>query len=383
MKQTIRSLILLLVLNLALAAATADPSPATSGLPERVPVIVMTHPTRFQVMNIVEMYEKDIIPLPSLILLGIYHEDELLNKEDARGYQDAFDYVRQNRISWVRFRKITGRVEAGDLFRENLWTPQFREIFAAASGILFTGGMDIPPALYSRGTGLLSEPTTPARSQYEISFLFHLLGGERNPAFTPFLDQRRDFPILAICLGLQSLNVACGGTLVQDIPTEVYGRKTVEEVLAAGADQVHSGVYLEKLYPNDDELIYPFHRIRLKKESVFVRKMGFSDHDLPSVATAHHQAIGKLGAGVSVSATSLDGRIVEAAEHTRFANVLGIQFHPERHTLYRKGFFQREKTGSPLTFNPLAFLKTHPPAFAFHLAIWKWFSDLVVAQERK
>lgn len=381
MKQVIRSLILLLVLNLSLAAATADPSPATSGLPERVPVIVMTHPTRFQVMNIVEMYEKDIIPLPALVLLGIYHEDELLNEEEARGYQDAFAYVRQNRISWVRFRKITGRVDAGDLFRENLWTPQFREIFAAADGIIFTGGMDIPPALYGKGTSLLTEPTTPARSQYEISFLFHLLGGERNPAFTPFLDQRRDFPILAICLGLQSLNVACGGTLVQDIPTELYGRKTVEEVLAAGADQVHSGVYLEKLYPNDDELTYPFHRIRLKKESVFVRKLGFSDHDLPSVATAHHQAIGKLGAGLSATATSLDGKIVEAAEHSRFANVLGIQFHPERHTLYRKGFLQREKTGAPLTFNPLDFLKAHPPALAFHLAIWRWFSKQVSSQK--
>lgn len=381
MKQIIRTLILLLVLNMSLAAAPADPSPASSGLPERVPVIVMTHPTRFQVMNIVEMYEKDILPLPRLTLLGIYHEDELLNLEEARAYQDAFDYVRQNRISWVHFRKITGRVETKDLFGENLWTPQFREIFAAASGILFTGGMDIPPAIYSRGTDLLSEPTTPARSRYEISLLFHLLGGERNPAFTPFLDRRRDFPVLAICLGLQSLNVACGGTLVQDIPTEVYGRRTVEEVLAAGSDQVHSGVYLEKLYPNDDELAYPFHRIRLKKESIFVRKLGFSVHDLPSVATAHHQAIGKMGAGLSATATSLDGKIVEAAEHARFSNVLGIQFHPERHTLYRKDFFQRAKTGAPLTFNPLAFLKANPPTYAFHLAIWKWFADQVNAQE--
>jgi putative glutamine amidotransferase len=375
MKQAIRSLLLLLVLNLALIGAAA------AGLPAGVPVIVMTHPTRFQVMNIVEMYEKDIIPLPALVLLGIYHEDELLNQEEARGYQDAFAYVRQNHISWVRFRKITGRVAAGDLFRANLWTPQFREIFAAASGIIFTGGMDIPPELYGKETSLLTEPTTPARHGYEVSFLFHLLGGERNPAFVPFLDQRRDFPILAICLGLQSLNVACGGTLVQDIPTEIYGRKTVEEVLAAGADQVHSGVYLEKLYPNDDELAYPFHRIRLKKESVFVRKLGFSDRDLPSVATAHHQAIGALGEGLRATATSLDGKIVEAAEHARFASVLGIQFHPERHTLYRKDFFQREKTGAPLTFNPLAFLKAHPPSFAFHLAIWRWFSEQVLAQK--
>ena len=283
----------------------------------------------------------------------------------------------------MRFRKFTGRVEVKDLFRENLWTPQFREIFATASGIIFTGGMDIPPALYGQGISLLTEPTTPARSRFEISFLFHLLGGGQNPAFTPFLAARGDFPVLAICLGAQSLNVATGGTLIQDIPSEVYGQKTVEEVLAAGPDRVHSGVYLEKLYPNDSELTYAFHRLRLGGDSVFVRRMGMAGGDRPYVATAHHQAIAKLGAGLRVTATSLDGKIVEAVEHDLFANVLGIQFHPERHTLYRKGFFQRQKTGAPLDFNPLDFLQAHPPSYSFHLAIWKWFAEQVKAQNNK
>jgi putative glutamine amidotransferase len=174
--------------------------------------------------------------------------------------------------------------------------------------------------------------------------------------------------------------VASGGSLIQDIPTEVYGQRTVEEILASAPDQIHSAVYLEKLYPNDPELMMTFHRIRLGKGSVFVRKLGFSSGDHPFVATAHHQAIGKLGANLRVTATSQDEKIVEAVEHTLFANVLGIQFHPERHTLYRKGFFQREKTGTPLTFNPLAFLKANPPTYAFHLAIWKWFSEMVLAQ---
>jgi putative glutamine amidotransferase len=376
MKKFLRSLVFLLLVNFALAAADGDPD-----FPPGVPVMVMTHPTLFQVRNIMEMYEKDVIPLKSLVLLGIYHEDEFANAEEARAYQDAFAFVQENKLSWVHFRKITGSVELKDLFKENLWTSQFREIFAVASGIIFTGGMDIPPAVYGQGTGLLTEPTTPARHLYEISFLFHLLGGKQNPGFTPFLAARGDFPILAICLGLQSLNVACGGTLVQDIPSEVYGRNTVEEVLAAGPDQVHSGVYLEKLYPNDAELRYAFHRIRLGRESVFVRRMGMAGGDLPYVATAHHQAIAGLGAGLRVTATSLDGKIVEAVEHGRFANVLGIQFHPERHTLYRKGFFQREKTGMPLSFNPLDFLKSNPPTYTFHLAIWKWFAGQVSSQK--
>ena len=56
----------------------------------------MTHPTLFQVKNIVEMFEKDIIPLKALVLLGIYHEDELANDEEAQAYQEAFDYVQKN-----------------------------------------------------------------------------------------------------------------------------------------------------------------------------------------------------------------------------------------------------------------------------------------------
>jgi putative glutamine amidotransferase len=376
MKKAMYVLVLLLLLAFSLAAAE------TEGIPQGVPVIVMTHPTLFQVKNIVEMYEKDIIPLKTMVLLGVYHEDELANEEEAQVYREAFAYVQQNRITWVQFRKITGRVEAGDLFRENLWTRQFKEIFAMASGIIFTGGMDIPPSLYDQGISLFSEPTTPVRSFYEISFLFHLLGGGQNRDFTPLLADRMGFPILAICLGAQSLNVAAGGNLIQDIPTEVYGQKTVEEVLSVGPDQVHSNVYQEKLYPNDAELKYAFHRIHLENDSIFVRIMGFSSSDQPFVATAHHQAVGKLGANLHVTATSKDGKIVETIEHILFPNVLGIQFHPERHPLFRKGFWQHEKTGAALDFNPLTFLKSNPPTYAFHLAIWKWFGEQVASQAK-
>ncbi|HSQ35263.1 MAG TPA: gamma-glutamyl-gamma-aminobutyrate hydrolase family protein [Candidatus Binatia bacterium] len=375
MKKTQRILVFLILLHVALSASETAP------VPTGVPVIVLTHPTLFQVKNIVELYERDVLPVKKMVLLGIYHEDELLNEGEAEAYQKAFDYVRRERLDWVHFRKLTGRVAVGDLFGENIWTAQFREIFAAASGLIFTGGMDIPAAIYGQGTSLMSEPTTPARHLYEISFLFHLLGGSRDPGFIPFLEARREFPVLAICLGMQSLNVATGGSLVQDIPTKVYGQWTVEEVLASPPDQVHSGVYLEKLYPNDPDLAYPLHRIRLEQNSVFVIKMGFSLQDRPFVVTAHHQAVGKLGAHLSVTATSLDGKVVEALEHDRFANVLGIQFHPERHTLYRKGLWQRRKTGAPLDFNPLSFLRDNPPSLEFHRAIWKWFAEQVLAQK--
>lgn len=375
MKKINQLLVLLLLLNFVLAASEKEPS-----FPPGIPVIVMTHPTLFQVMNIVEMYEKDIIPLKSLVLLGIYHEDELANEEEKQAYEDSFTYVQQNRITWVQFRKITGHVEIKDLFRENLWTAQFKEIFAKASGILFTGGMDIPPAVYGKETSLLTEPTTPARHYYEISFLFHLMGGGQNPAFKPFLAERKDFPVLAICLGLQSLNVALGGTLVQDIPSEVYGQKTMEEVLAADPDGIHSSRYLKKFCPNDPDLAFSFHRLRLGTGSAFIHRMRFTASDHPFVITSHHQAIAKLGAGLRVTATSMDGKIIEAVEHTLLPSVLGIQFHPEVSALYSKGLLLRRQCSDPLDFNPLSFLKANAPTYAFHLAIWKWFSEQINLQ---
>ncbi len=367
-----------ILLAVILLATLSMPGAASGGTPD-VPVIVMTHPTLSQVKNIVEMYEKDVIPLPGLVLLGIYHEDELLNEEEAEAYQEAFAFVRESGLDWVRFRKISGRVEGKDLFRENAWTSQFKEIFASADGFLFTGGMDIPPALYGHKTALLTEPTTPARHLYEVSLLFHLLGGGRS-SFTPFLAAKPNLPVLAVCLGLQSLNVALGGTLIQDIPSELYGLATVEEVLALDPDRIHSGVYLEKLGANDPDLAPPFHRIFLLPDSAFVRRMGIAADATPQVATSHHQAIDKLASGLRVTALSLDGRVVEAVEHLRFANVLGIQFHPERFSLYRKALRQRLQPGAPLDFNPLAFLKANPPSYEFHKAIWKWFAEALLAE---
>jgi hypothetical protein len=72
--------------------------------------------------------------------------------------QDAFAFVKEYKLSWMRFRKITGRVETKDLFRENLWTPQFREILAAASGIIWLVVWISPKG--RPGTSLLTEPTT-------------------------------------------------------------------------------------------------------------------------------------------------------------------------------------------------------------------------------
>jgi putative glutamine amidotransferase len=333
-------------------------------------VFALCRPSAKQVQNIVEMYEKEIIPLKKIRLIAVYHEDEVTD------YEKAYEYVKENKLHWVSFKPIKGKVEMKDLFKPNAWTDQFRWVFENASGIIFTGGMDIPPAIYNEENHLLTEATTPVRTNYEISFLFHLLGSSRNPGFTPFLESDKKYTVLGICLGAQSMNVACGGSMYQDIPAQVYKLTSMEQVLKAGQDKIHSWRYIRLLHPLEkDDLPPAFHRIKLKKKSLITKEMGMKKSDTPIVLTSHHQALKKIGKNLKVIATSMDGKIVEAIEHKKYENVLGIQFHPEVYTLYRKGLFYKKTPGAPLDFNLREYLKSNPPSWTFHQKIWQWFSQ--------
>jgi len=335
---------------------------------EKETVLAMCRPSVKQLRNIVELYERDLLPVKRLTLLGVYHENE------ETDYGPSREYIKENKLHWIELVPIRGRVAPADLFHENAWTEQFRAVFTRSDGIIFTGGEDLPPFLYGEENRLLTSAVTPNRSLYEVSFLFHLLGGPRNPAFTPFLAGRPQYPILAICLGCQTLNVACGGTLVQDIPSEVYGLHTAEQVLKQERDRIHSAVYQGMLHPNDDQLPPAFHRIRLLPDTVFTREMGFSPTAAPLVLTAHHQAVKELGRDLRPAAVSLDNKIVEALVHTRYANVLAVQFHPEPYTLFMKGFLCKSTPGGPLDLNLLALLEKNPPTLEFHRKIWAWLA---------
>lgn len=334
-------------------------------------VIAMCRPEIGQIKNIEVMLEKDIITLKRLKLIGIYHENENIK------IQPALDYVKKNNLTWVTFETIKGKVELKDIFKENAWTPQFRKVFEKTSGIIFTGGEDAPPAIYGQDMLLLTEAGTPIRSMYEVSFEFHLLGGSRNNQFKPFLESRKDYVVLGICLGCQTMNIACGGTLYQDIPSQVYNTKTVQQVLKNNRDKIHSGRYVKALHPLDKNLAPAFHRIKLNKNSKFVHLMKMKKNDTPLVLTSHHQGVDKVGKNLRVTATSMDGKIVEAMEHKKYKNVLGVQFHPEVYKLYMKTYYYREAPGKPLNFNLRDFLIASPPSMKFHENIWQWFSERV------
>ncbi|MCI0470491.1 MAG: gamma-glutamyl-gamma-aminobutyrate hydrolase family protein, partial [Candidatus Aminicenantes bacterium] len=332
-------------------------------------VIAMCFPTVGQIKNIEQLYEKDIITLDRIKLLCIYHEDE------STDYRPSYDYARENGLTWIDFKKITGRVEPANIFKKNNWTPQFREIFEATNGIIFTGGADIPPLIYGEENHLLTDAPTPMRSFYEISLLFHLVGGSRNADFVPFLEEKKEYPVLAFCLGMQSLNVAAGGTLWQDIPAQVYHLETMEQTLRLDEDQVHSALYVKALNPSEKDLPPAFHRIKFNKKSIFVQRMNMKSSAAPFILTSHHQAVKELGKDLLITATSMDGKIIEAIEHKKYKNVLGVQFHPESYLLYQKGKYYKKKPGEQADFNLRIFLKNNPPALQFHLDLWRWFSN--------
>jgi putative glutamine amidotransferase len=111
---------------------------------------------------------------------------------------------------------------------------------------------------------------------------------------------------------------------------------------------------------------------------MFCAVWGLSKNDQPYVYSAHHQQIEKLGHGLRVIATSLDGKVVEAVEHDRYRNVLGVQFHPEAGDLFDTTFRTRFTPDDPAPSSLLSFLKSHPPSSAFHQKIWAWLSRALV-----
>lgn len=159
-----------------------------------------------------------------------------------------------------------------------------REMMAAADRLLLTGGGDVNPARYGEAAHPAVAGVSDQRDSAEEAVL--------NLA----LDRR--LPILAICRGMQVLNVALGGTLVQDITSERPG------------SLVHG--------PRADHLVQVAPGSRLRE---------ILGTDAPEVNSRHHQAIGTLGYGLQAVAWSSDG-VVEGIEMPG-QWVVGVQWHPE------------------------------------------------------
>jgi putative glutamine amidotransferase len=166
-------------------------------------------------------------------------------------------------------------------------------------GLLLTGGADVDPGLYGARPHPVLGPVFRERDDFEVALCREAL--------------RRDLPLLAICRGHQVLNVATGGTLYQDIPSEIPG---------AGAHDPD----VERWQTAHDVEILPGTRLReiLRAERVAVNSF-------------HHQSIRELGRELVLSARSPDG-VVEGVEMPRKRFVLGVQWHPESFWDHEPGF---------------------------------------------
>lgn len=158
-------------------------------------------------------------------------------------------------------------------------------------GLVVTGGgFDVDPALWGAATRHPSVTTKDRRTAFELAATRGALA--------------RDMPVLGICGGQQLLNVALGGTLIQDIPDEVAGALPHRQA-----------------NPRDE----PGHGVRIVSGTLLHRIAG-TDH--LAVNSAHHQAVKAAGPGVVIDALAEDG-IVEGIEDPRRRFCLGVQWHPE------------------------------------------------------
>lgn len=178
------------------------------------------------------------------------------------------------------------------------------DVIESVQGLLLTGGGDVRPDLY----GAVAHPTfdaaEPGRDEYEIELVR--------------LATEKDIPIFAICRGIQLLNVARGGTLIQHIPDEVG--TTVEHRIKEPRFAIAHDVWL-----TPDSLLERTLRERLE------------DADSCAVNSRHHQAPKELGEGLVATATAPDG-VIEAIEDPGRRFCLGVQWHPEN--FWRTGEFR-------------------------------------------
>lgn len=373
----------------------------------RAPTLILIRPQEKQIENLLVLKNEALLDA-DLAVIAVYHQDELTDYEPAR------EYVRKHKLDWVHFRTISGGIhlKAESPARGiNQWTSQFMKLFHDSDGIIFTGGMDLPPRLYGEETRLTTEVTTPIRSVYEFSFLHHLIG-DGSPADAdspiPFLRNRPNYTILCICLGCQTLNAAAGGTLIQNIPSQLYGLNSYEAVLEQPSDQIHSGRYLSGLNHHlAHELPPAMHRIRGNGLGRITPSLLSAKNKTPLILSSHHQALGRIGRGILVTASSMDGKVSEMVEHEDFPAVLGVQFHPESASLYRRDIMYRrvgtfsksshhavlEKAAKREWMNrgPISPDKElnlrqsleSSDSFAFHRQLWQWFSNALRLSSKK
>ena len=366
------ALAVVLAFAVAFPLAAQTPDRYLDGAPERDGSVrlVIFNPETFNIRCLATLRKNGVLDVPGLTVVGVYHVKQTANFAESR------KYVAENGLDWFKFHEVSADISEPVLFKKNACSPEYEQIVKKADGVIFFGGPDFPASVFGEKTNLLTKIEDPYRHYFEVSAVFHLLGGFQDEKFIPLLEVRPGFAVLGICLGHQTLNIGTGGTLVQDIWSELYGKATVEDVLALGPEQWHNNPY-RLLFPLDKLIGVNYHTLQLGNGSVFVKAMGFQPSDHPRIRSSHHQAVEKMGKGLVAVASSRDGKVIEALEHKKYPNVLGVQFHPEHYLHFDAEPRFRQKPGDVPT-SLLAILEETPPSTEFNRKIWGWFAGKLV-----
>lgn len=167
------------------------------------------------------------------------------------------------------------------------------EMLDGLDGLMFSGGEDINPAWYGEEKSEKCGNANDARDLFEIML------------FKKASD--RNIPIFGVCRGQQMINVAMGGTLYQDLPSE-------------NPSDIKHGVY--------DNSLVPAHDISIIPGSLLSEMLGSTSY---GVNSRHHQGIEKLAPGLRITAWSPDS-VPEAVEAYPQRQIMAVQFHPELNT---------------------------------------------------
>jgi putative glutamine amidotransferase len=164
------------------------------------------------------------------------------------------------------------------------------ELLDRIDALLLIGGADLDPSMYGCSRDPATEATYPDRDRFEIALLRGAL--------------ERELPVLGICRGMQLLNVALGGTLVQDL---------------VAPDGSHPHRRVRGTFEGND------HTVALEPGSLAARAVGEEAH---LAHCHHHQAVLSLGDGLVISGRAEDD-VIEAIELADGGWGLGVQWHPE------------------------------------------------------
>jgi len=165
------------------------------------------------------------------------------------------------------------------------------KLLELVDGIILTGGVDIDPYVYGEPPIPQQGRIDPVRDHFEISIAKQAISMNK--------------PTLAICRGCQILNVAAGGSLYQDINTQIKGSLK------------HSG---------QAPTYYPTHPVKLAEKSKLAEVYGSKT---TKVNSFHHQGVKALGKELEATAWA-DDNTIEGIEHKKADYIIGVQWHPER-----------------------------------------------------